>query len=72
MVEVASMRLRGRQEPLVVEAAGELAVATGDAGLRSRVVQVANNPVALVEMGIADPRMIDEVQKAATRALQRR
>ncbi len=71
ILQVVSGRLRTKQEVSVLSAACGLAVATGDAALRNRVQQLADDTREVVALGISDPQSIAFVQGVARRALSR-
>jgi hypothetical protein len=66
---VAQERLTGRQHPMVVSAACQLAVATGNPALRARVEQLAFNREELLAMGVSDSRWADQIQLMARQLL---
>jgi hypothetical protein len=70
LADLAGTRLTPPQDPIVVSRATELAVALGDAGLRQRVEQLANDESKVRSFGITDPSLIANVKTAASKALQ--
>jgi hypothetical protein len=71
ILTVANERLTGAQHFLHVPAAVDLAIATGDSGLRRRVGQLASDPAQLRLMEITDPKQQKYVRDAANTALNR-
>jgi hypothetical protein len=65
-------RLTGVQHFVVVAAACDLAVATGDGALRNRVQQLANDTAQVTGMGITRPSAVSFVRRVAAEALARK
>lgn len=72
VASVAAQRLIGTQDPIVLWSAISLAVSTGDADLRARVQQIADDPDAIRDLGITQPNLIEYVQQRARSVLAAR
>ncbi len=66
---LAGNRLKGQQDPVVLIAACQLAITTGNARLRSRVEQLALDRQELGVMGVSDSRWADRIQLTARQLL---
>jgi len=70
IIKVADQRLMENQPPLgVLDRAIALALATGDSALLTKVWSLANDPVAVQNLGITDPSLVTRIQQMAASRL---